>query len=83
MSQKNKVTLYTQTYCHICDDVREYLNNNNIEFEEINILRPENKEHYDMIIEKKFETVPITSINDFEFSWEGFQHHYIRKYMGV
>lgn len=76
-----KITLYTQTYCQTCDDVRRYMKNKNIDFEEINILKPENKQHFDIITEKEFEFVPVTSINDFEVSWEGFQHHRLIPYM--
>ena len=75
-----KIILYTQTYCPVCDDVRRYMKEKNIEFTEIDILKPGNQVHFDEIVEREFEFIPVTSVNDFEESWVGFQHHRLIKY---
>ena len=46
--KENKITIYTNDTCPFCKNVKELLNNNNIEFE--NILTKENQDEWTTVV---------------------------------
>lgn len=57
------VTVYTFPECPFCTQLKELLTNESIEFKDVNVNLPENKEEYDKVTEasKCFE-VPVVKI---------------------
>ena len=64
-----QVILYTTTNCSTCDDAREGLTAEGVEFEERNVMK--NKDWYDEAL-KYSVTVPILIRGDkVEYGWKG------------
>jgi glutaredoxin len=57
------VKVYSIPQCPYCTELKEKLTENNIEFIDVNVYLDENKEEYDMIVEKtKSDEVPIVRV---------------------
>lgn len=57
------VKVYSIPQCPYCTELKEKLTENNIEFVDVNVYLEENKEEYDMIVEKtKSDEVPIVRV---------------------
>jgi glutaredoxin len=60
----SKLTIYTMNDCPYCVELKEKLTNENIEYRNVDITLPENKEEFDKILEaSKAEEVPIIRID--------------------
>ncbi|MGM0943298.1 MAG: glutaredoxin family protein [Bacillota bacterium] len=57
----NNVTVYTQVGCGFCEQMKDFLNKNQIEYKEKEIS---NREYYDELVELKGQSVPFTLINN-------------------
>ena len=58
-----KVTIYTMSDCPYCADLKEKLKNENIEYRNVDIDLPENKEEFNQILgASNAEEVPIVRI---------------------
>lgn len=59
------VKVYSIPQCPYCNDLKEKLTEDNIEFTDVNVLLVENKEEYDEILEKtKSDEVPIVRVGN-------------------
>jgi glutaredoxin len=59
------VTIYSIPQCPYCNELKEKLTENNIEFKDVNVFLDENKTEYDAIIEKtKSDEVPIVRVGN-------------------
>lgn len=59
----SKVTIYTMNNCPYCSELKELYDKENIEYRNVDIDLPENKEEVDKILEaSKAEEVPIVRI---------------------
>ena len=57
------VTIYSIPQCPYCNELKEMLTENNIEFKDVNVFLDENKTEYDAIVEKtKSDEVPIVKV---------------------
>lgn len=57
------VKIYSIPQCPYCTELKEKLTENNIEFVDVNVYLEENKEEYNMIVEKtKSDEVPIVRV---------------------
>jgi glutaredoxin len=57
------VTIYSIPQCPYCNELKEMLTENNIEFKDVNVFLDENKTEYDAIVEKtKSDEVPIVRV---------------------
>lgn len=65
-----KVVLYSQENCGHCLDTKEWLEANEVEFDEIDVRK--DVAAFDVIVERGFQGTPVVSVNDFETSWAGF-----------
>lgn len=61
----NKVIIYTGENCNHCKIVKNFMNTNNIKYEEKNI---ENEEYKEEIVSKGFMSIPVLVINDEYFA---------------
>ncbi len=60
----SKVTIYTMSDCPYCADLKEKLDNENIEYRNVDIDLPENQKEFQTILEvSKAEEVPILKID--------------------
>jgi glutaredoxin len=60
----SKVTIYTMGNCPYCTELKELYDKENIEYRNVDIDLPENKEEFNKIIEaSKAEEVPIVRID--------------------
>jgi glutaredoxin len=60
----NKVTIYTMGNCPYCTELKELYDKENIEYRNVDIDLPENKEEVEKILESsKAEEVPIVRID--------------------
>lgn len=67
------VTVYSKPNCVQCEMTKEFLKQNNIEFEEVNVF--ENEEALELIQLHGFERLPVvTRNNSFDFAFSGFQN---------
>jgi glutaredoxin 3 len=59
------VKIYSIPQCPYCNELKEKLTENNIEFKDVNVFLDENKIEYDAIIEKtKSDEVPIVRVGN-------------------
>jgi glutaredoxin len=59
------VTIYSIPQCPYCNELKEKLTENNIEFKDVNVFLEENKTEYDAIIEKtQSDEVPIVRVGN-------------------
>ena len=66
-----EVVLYTKENCDQCAKTKEWLKDNDIEFEEKSLY--EDQETLDKILAINFRDAPVLSVNDFELVYSGFQ----------
>ena len=69
--EKQKVTVYSKPGCKYCIETKTWLDMNEIEYDEVNVVG--NKEGLHTIKENGFRMLPVVSINDFEIAWSGHQ----------
>ena len=66
------VTVYSKPNCVQCEMTKEFLKQNNIEFEEVNVF--EDEEALELIQSHGFKRLPVvTRNNSFDFAFSGFQ----------
>lgn len=66
------VTVYSKPNCVQCEMTKEFLKQNNIEFEEVNVF--EEEEALELIKLHGFQRLPVvTRNNSFDFAFSGFQ----------
>lgn len=66
------ITVYSKPNCVQCEMTKEFLKQNNIEFEEVNVF--EDEEALDLIKSHGFQRLPVvTRNNSFDFAFSGFQ----------
>jgi glutaredoxin len=59
------IKIYTMPTCIYCNELKEILKTENIEYQEVNIMLPENESEYDKICEiTKSEQVPIVLVGN-------------------
>jgi len=57
------IKIYTIPSCKYCNELKEILKTENVEYQEVNILLPENEVEYEKICEiTKSEQVPIVLV---------------------
>jgi glutaredoxin len=57
------IKIYTMPTCKYCNQLKEILKTENIEFQEVNIMLPENEVEYNKVCEiTKSEQVPIVLV---------------------
>lgn len=62
----NKLKLYGSPYCLNCMNLKRYLENNNVKFEYIDVIKNEEQQNY--IIEKTQQIhIPVLEINDKDY----------------
>lgn len=74
------VTVYTLPACAQCDTTKRYLNNQLIEFEEVNIA--EDTAAYEAVREMGFTSAPVVSVTAEDGttqSWSGFRLEALQK----
>lgn len=61
----NKIRIYTVSGCHYCVELKTMLINENIEFIEVNVSLPENKEEFQKLHDvTKSDDVPIIKVGN-------------------
>ena len=66
------ITVYSKHNCVQCEMTKEFLKQNNVEFEEVNVL--EEEEALELIQLHGFKRLPVvTRNNSFDFAFSGFQ----------
>lgn len=66
------ITVYSKHNCVQCEMTKEFLKQNNVEFEEVNVL--EEEEALELIQLHGFQRLPVvTRNNSFDFAFSGFQ----------
>jgi len=61
----NKITIYSVPQCPYCNELKEGLTKDGVEYRDVNVLLPENQKEYDVIFEKSnSDEVPIVKIGD-------------------
>lgn len=66
------IKVYSKPDCMQCAMTKEFLKQNNVEFEEINVLADEAA--LELIKSKGFFSLPVVTTNDsFDFAWCGFR----------
>lgn len=66
------ITVYSKPNCVQCEMTKEFLKQNNIEFEEVNVF--EDEEALELIKLHGFQRLPVvTRNNSFDFAFSGFQ----------
>lgn len=59
------IRIYSIPQCPYCNEIKTKLTNENIEFEDVNVLLSENNEEYQKILEKtNSDEVPIIRVNN-------------------
>ena len=66
-----EVVLYTKENCGQCAKTKEWLKDNDIEYDEKSLY--EDQETLDKILDMNFRAAPVLSVNDFELAYSGFQ----------
>lgn len=57
------IKIYTMPSCKYCNELKEKLNGENIEYQDINVMLPENEVEYNKLYEiTKSEQVPIVLV---------------------
>ncbi|PIN81897.1 hypothetical protein COV11_00755, partial [Candidatus Woesearchaeota archaeon CG10_big_fil_rev_8_21_14_0_10_30_7] len=80
LSGKPKITIYTKTGCPGCEALKKHLVDQGIDYEELDVSRPENKaKAIEYLVAKGYTSVPIININgedvalqNFGKDWKGF-----------
>lgn len=66
------ITVYSKPNCVRCEMTKEFLKQNNVKFEEVNV--EENEEALELIQLHGFQRLPVvTRNNSFDFAFSGFQ----------
>lgn len=66
------ITVYSKHNCVQCEMTKEFLKQNNVEFEEVNVF--EDEEALELIKLHGFQRLPVvTRNNSFDFAFSGFQ----------
>lgn len=66
------VTVYSKPNCVRCEMTKEFLKQNNVKFEEVNVF--EDEEALELIKLHGFQRLPVvTRNNSFDFAFSGFQ----------
>ena len=67
------IKVYSKHNCVQCEMTKEFLKQNKVEFEEINV--DENEEALEIIKEKGFKNLPVVIVSNkgFVFEFDGFQ----------
>lgn len=66
------ITVYSKHNCVQCEMTKEFLKQNNVEFEEVNVF--EDEEALELIKLHGFKRLPVvTRNNSFDFAFSGFQ----------
>lgn len=66
------ITVYSKPKCVQCEMTKEFLKQNNVEFEEVNVF--EDEEALELIQLHGFQRLPVvTRNNSFDFAFSGFQ----------
>lgn len=66
------ITVYSKPNCVRCEMTKEFLKQNNVKFEEVNV--EENEEALELIKLHGFKRLPVvTRNNSFDFAFSGFQ----------
>lgn len=66
------ITVYSKPKCVQCEMTKEFLKQNNVKFEEVNVF--EEEEALELIQLYGFKRLPvITRNNNFDFAFSGFQ----------
>ena len=66
------ITVYSKHNCVQCEMTKEFLKQNNVEFEEVNVF--EDEEALELIQLHGFQRLPVvTRNNSFDFAFSGFQ----------
>lgn len=72
------ITVYSKHNCVQCEMTKEFLKQNNVEFEEVNVL--EEEEALELIQLHGFQRLPVvTRNNSFDFAFSGFQIDLLEK----
>lgn len=75
----SKVTIYTSNTCPHCKAAKNYLNENNIDFEEKNV--DEDRSAIDYLVEKGYRGVPVINIDGEDLV--GFNKNLVAEKLGL
>lgn len=73
----DKIEIYSKPGCTYCIQTKLWLSDKGIPFEEINIVG--NKEALHKVKDNGFSGLPVVSINDFEYAWQGYNEQELEK----